>query len=91
MRVNLPDSTDGIIYYLEKYIGKHVETHCRLPDWIRTGNDRRPEDNDWGGDCGILQNVFLEITDGHEYVMVESDWGMAWGVFPENAWIEVME
>jgi len=94
VRVNLPDSADGIIYHLEKYIGKHVETHCRVPDWVRTGKDRRPEDEDWGGDCGILQGVYLEVVgdggDGHEYPMVESDWGMDWAVFPEDAWIEVL-
>lgn len=68
MRIDL--DPNNLLEELKKYVGKHVETHSEAPKDMVLRYGR--EYYDFGGDCGILQEVFEENNE----VWVQSDWGM---------------
>ena len=81
MRVEL--NPNNLFEELNRYVGKRVNTHSIAPQDLL--NWYGEEFSDFGGDCGILQEVLED--DGE--VIVVSDWGMCWPVYRTNPWIEV--
>ena len=69
------DPNKSITDQLKPYIGKHIATDC-MPrsEWVESGEVSTPDT--FGGDCGVLLEVYEE---GGE-TFVYSDWGMAWVV-----------